>query len=130
MTTPARTGRRRGHGEGSYYRTAGGEWRGAVTYQKSNGEKARKYFQAPTKRAVMDAVRQWQAGGRRDLTNKVTVADFLDRWLSDAISGTVKKTTLQGYRNNATRIVRELGAFRLAELRPEHVQAAQRRMLE
>ena len=53
---------------------------------------------------------------------KVTLRDFLDRWLQDSAANRVRATTLEGYRWRAKSITARLGEIRLADLRPEHLQ--------
>ena len=54
---------------------------------------------------------------------KVTLAEYLDRWLRDYAANRVRATTLEGYRWRSKRLIDGLGDTRLADLRPEHIQA-------
>ena len=59
---------------------------------------------------------------------RVTVRDFLHRWLSDHAAGHVAPSTLTRYRQIVGRLTPLLGALRLQELRPEHIQEAYARL--
>ena len=62
---------------------------------------------------------------------KLTVADYLRRWLRDYASHNVAPTTLRGYTSIVEQhFIPALGSIRLADLRPSHIQAAYGRALE
>ena len=54
---------------------------------------------------------------------KLTVAEWLERWLADYAGPNVRATTLRGYRKYVERhIIPSVGGVRLADLRPDHVK--------
>jgi len=60
-----------------------------------------------------------------------TVADYLNRWLSDYAAQSVAPRTFEAYRRIIrTRIVPSLGSIQLGQLRPAHIVAAERAWLE
>jgi integrase len=63
------------------------------------------------------------------IPNKITVADYLDRWLRDYAEVNVAPSTLQRYRQLVARLTPHLGARRLQALRPAHIQEAYGRLL-
>jgi len=53
-----------------------------------------------------------------------TVADFLDRWLEQSVKPSVHPPTHQQYHQHARLYLKPaLGGVRLADLRPQHIQA-------
>lgn len=55
---------------------------------------------------------------------RTTVATFLAWWLSDVVPGTVRESTLEGYRWITNKyLVPNLGTIRLAQLSPQDVQS-------
>lgn len=54
----------------------------------------------------------------------VTLAQYLQRWLTDYAAHNVAPSTLLRYRQLSTRLSVLLGNLRLAEIRPAHVQSA------
>ena len=53
---------------------------------------------------------------------KLTVGEFLKRWLRDFAAVNVRPGTLDGYRERAKHLIAGLGNIPLSELRPEHLQ--------
>lgn len=61
--------------------------------------------------------------------SKLSVGEFLERWLRDYAEVNVAPSTLQRYRQIVGRLAPLLGHFRLQDLRPAHIQAAYRALL-
>jgi integrase len=56
--------------------------------------------------------------------SKTTVGDYLTTWINDVHASQLKATTLERYKRVIDRyLVPELGAIKLQDLRPSHVQA-------
>jgi integrase len=76
-----------------------------------------------------------QALHRRDtgmdvVPSRITVAEYLDRWLRDYAEVNVAPSTLQRYRQVAGRLQTHLGHLRLQALRPAHIQETYARLLK
>ena len=92
----------------------------------SNGKRKRKYLYGTTRREVAEKLKTMQhaqASGANLAAERITVKQFLERWLSEIVSRRNKPRTVDGY----TQIVRQhliphLGRYQLDQLRPEHVQ--------
>ncbi|HEY3228826.1 MAG TPA: site-specific integrase, partial [Roseiflexaceae bacterium] len=119
--------RRRGSGEGSIHLRPDGRWCATVDLGYVNGRRKRKYLYGETRKEVSEKLKAVQAaqlaGVHLDIERQ-TVAQFLERWLSEVVSRRNKIRTVDGY----TQIVRQhliphLGRRQLTKLTPEHVQA-------
>jgi integrase len=123
----AMAARRRGSGEGSIYLRPDGRWCATVDLGYVNGKRKRKYLYGETRKEVSEKLKAAQAaqlaGVHLDIERQ-TIAQFLERWLSEVVSRRNKIRTVDGY----TQIVRQhliphLGRRQLTKLTPEHVQA-------
>ena len=56
--------------------------------------------------------------------DRLTVGQWLQRWLGDSAASAVRPTTLRRYRSIAKRLTALIGDVRLQQLRPAHLQAA------
>jgi integrase len=119
--------KRRGHGEGSIHQRPDGRWCATIDLGVVNGKRKRKYLYGETRREVVEKLKATQfaqASGANLAAERLTVAQFLERWLTDIVSHRNKPRTVDGY----TQIVRQhliphLGRHQLDQLSPEHVQA-------
>jgi integrase len=86
------SGRRRGHGEGSVYRTSDGRWRGAIDLGWQNGRRERKVVSARTRQEVATKLRQIQGLADQGIVtdSRLTVESWLNRWLDTVIAGRVE----------------------------------------
>jgi integrase len=91
---------RRGRGEYSVYKD-GDRWRGAISLGfDADGNRIRKKVSGRTKAEVMDKLRELGAQLNRGApipNDRLTVGDFLDRWLLTALPGRVDDATLDDY---------------------------------
>ena len=62
--------------------------------------------------------------------SRITVSEFLNRWLSDHAAMNAAPSTLTRYRQIVERLAPLVGALQLQELRPPHIQDAYARLLE
>lgn len=128
--------KRRGPGEHSVYqlpdtvdddgKTRKGLWVASME-KPGSGRNNRKRVvrKAKTKREALDKLEQ----AKRELfttgavpDQRTTVAHYLNWWLSDTVEGTVRESTLAGYRWIAEKyLIPNIGTTRLAQLGPEHV---------
>jgi integrase len=116
---------KRGNGEGSIYRRRDGRWVGQYLVHTAKGPKYR-YLYGKTRAVVAEKLTRAMADRDSGLifdAGKVTVGDYLDRWLADTVKGTVRTST---YERNEE-IVRlhikpSLGRVGLKKLTPTHVR--------
>ncbi len=115
--------KRRGHNEGSIYQAkSDGRWVAALILPSGK----RKYLYGKTRKEVADKLREAQrsldAGASLE-TDRMTVAAYLDKWLSASAKPSVKVRTYEGYESMVrVRIVPRIGARRLAKLTALDVQ--------
>lgn len=120
------TRRRRGKGEGSITRLADGRWQGRVDLGVQGGKRVRKAVYGRTRAEVQQRLRQLLAtrdqGRPLPRAETLTVATFLDRWLTDVAARRVRPRTLERYRLDVRRLVAALGSVRLTRLTAADVQ--------
>ncbi len=114
--------KRRGSNEGSIYKRKDGLWAGQITLP--DGRRLYKYArkQSEVSEWLLDQ-RQAVRAARWTTDGSMTVSAFLERYLREVVTPTVRQSTLVSY----TRILRAhiggaLGAVRLTDLTPEMVQ--------
>lgn len=126
--------KKRGNGEGSIYRCKDRPgYRAAYTVQTARGPR-RRYVSGRTRRKVEEKLTKAKAerdGGVVFDAKNLTLGEYLDRWLSDSVRGSVKQSTLENY-EYAVRlhVVPTLGRTKLNVLTPAHVQALYRSKLD
>lgn len=131
----SRRSRKRGNGEGSIYRRKDGRWAAAVTVgYTADGSQRRKTVYAETRIEVakkLDETKRAVEEGRPIFIERQTVAQFLDRWMSDVVSQSVRTTTAGNYGHLIRLYISPaLGHIQLARLEPQHVQKFMRDLLE
>src|SRR5512147_1965960 len=93
--------RRRGRAEGSVYRRKNGLWCAAFTVgYDAQGKRRRRTVYGPTKGAVLEKLAKLQgdsAAGRLVEPNRLTVAQYLQRWLEDAARPKIRLSTYKQY---------------------------------
>ncbi len=101
--------------------------------RRPDGTTERKHLQRRTKAELRDAVRELERS--RDSGNYVwtsddlTLAAWLDHWLANVLPMTARWKTLSTYRSQMRlHVVPALGAWRMSEIQPEHLEAHYRRM--
>lgn len=117
--------RRRSPGEGAAYRLDDGTWRGVVDLGWRDGRRRRKYVRGRTKADVLQKVRKLTTeaeAGRLSPDRAPTLAAWLDRYLSEVASTTVRPSTLHRYRQEVRLYIGpELGKVPIDQLRPAQV---------
>jgi len=116
---------KRGQNEGSISKRKDGRWEGAITIPDSGGK--RKRFYAETAKEVREQLTAFLRAldqGETLTTDRQTVAQFLDRWLTDVVKPSVRAKTHHSY----AQLVRlhlspALGRHQLAKLTAQEVQA-------
>ena len=93
--------KQRGHGEGSIYQRANGQWCATITIGYNNdGKRKRRTVFGDSKQEVQDKLRGL-ANNASHLhgidAQRVKVGDYMDRWLKDAAKLRVRPTTYANY---------------------------------
>src|SRR5215207_161021 len=115
--------KRRGHGEGSIKQRADGLWEARVSLEGGK----RKSLYGKTRKEVQDklraALRDREDGVDRS-ANTMSVAQFLDKWLSASVRPSVKAKTYITYESLCrTAITPRIGGKKLAKLTPLDLQS-------
>ncbi len=117
--------RKRGNNEGSIYRRKNGTWAAQYTVWTAEGRKRRSVSgktRAEVSRKLTEAMANRDGGLVYD-AGKLTVGEYLDRWLADSVKGTVKETTYVNYAYITRKHVSPaLGRVKLRSLTPAHVR--------
>jgi integrase len=118
---------KRGKGEGSIYRAADGMWRVSIDLGWVEGKRKRRYFRAQTHAEALRKLHAFQNGasvGVQLAPELLTVGQYLDRWVTTRIPGTVSVRTEEIYaRVIRLYVSRHLGKIRLNKLTPTDVNA-------
>lgn len=120
-------GKRRGKGEGSIFQRANGTWVARLDRgYDENGKRLRKDVYGKTKREVQEKLTRMQSdslNGTLLETQRITVAEFMKRWLEDAARPSVRETTYVWYEGLIRlHIAPRIGGVQLAKLTPMHIQ--------
>src|SRR5215216_6729982 len=125
--------KKRGNGEGSIYRRKDGRWVGQYTVYTAKGPKYR-YIYGKTRAAVAEKLTKAMANRDRGFlfdAGSLTVGEYLDRWLSDSVRGTVRASTFERHEGIIrTHIKPALGRIKLKSLTPTHVRGLHREKLD
>ena len=97
-------GKRRPSGDGMVRKREDGRWEGRIVVgHKDNGDSIFRYIYADTQKELTTKLRQnIDAFQGVELTgqSKMTLAEWLDRWLEKYMTGSVRPSTLEGYRKD------------------------------
>lgn len=122
---------KRGNGEGTISRRKNGGWMAQYYVYTINGRKRRTLY-GRSRDDVSDKLIEALAdrnGGLVFDAGKMTVGEYLDRWLSDSARGTVRRSTYDSYKRQLKRYVHPaLGHLPLKKLTELHVQGLYRSM--
>jgi integrase len=117
--------KKRGNNEGSIYRRKNGTWAAQYTVWTAEGRKRRSVSgktRAEVSRKLTEALSDRDGGLLYD-AGKLTIGEYLNRWLSDSVKGTVKETTYANYAYVTHKhISPALGHVKLKTLTPAHVR--------
>ncbi len=117
--------RKRGNGEGSIYRRKNGTWAAQYTVWTTGGRKRRSVSgktRAEVSRKLTEAMADRDGGLVYD-AGKLTVGEYLDKWLTGSVKGTVRETTYANYTYISRKhISPALGCMKLKTLTPAHVR--------
>jgi integrase len=128
---------KRGNGEGSIYpHKRGGVkvgYRGSYWVDTAEGPK-RRYITGETREDVAGKLAKAisdRADGLVFDAGSTTTGEYLTRWLSDSVHGTVQGSTYRSYgRVVDGHLVPGVGRVKLAKLRPDHIRRLYRSMLD
>jgi integrase len=128
---------KRGNGEGSIYpHKRGGVkvgYRGSYWVDTAEGPK-RRYITGETREDVAEMLAKAisdRADGLVFDAGSTTTGEYLTRWLSDSVRGTVQGSTYRSYgRVVDGHLVPGVGRVKLAKLRPDHIRRLYRSMLD
>ncbi len=121
----APTNRRRAQGEGTVRQRADGRWEGRLLVDGLDGRRRTKYLYGPTQSAVIAKLRKAQSHASAGIVvdDRITVSQWLERWLTEILPGRVAPATIDNYRVIVdVHIVPVLGRKRLTKLTPDDVQ--------
>ena len=117
--------KKRGNGEGSIYRRTDGRWVGQYLVHTAKGPKYR-YLYGKTRAVVAEKLTKAMADRDSGLifdAGKMTVGEYLDRWLSDSVKGTVRVSTYERHEEIVRLHIKpSLGRVGLKKLTPAHVR--------
>lgn len=125
--------KRRPSGDGMIRKRDDGRWEGRIVVgHKENGEPIFNYVSAKTQKELMQKLHQNIEHYRDvDLTedSKMPLGEWLDRWMENYMSGTVRETTLRGYRQYIDSYIKPyLGDVPVGKLTTEDVQQLYRKL--
>ena len=119
--------RRRGNGEGSIYQRSSGMWCATFsTGYNESGKRRRRTIFGKTKQAVQEKLRRLtnEAGKANIEPQRITVGEYLDRWLADVAKPKLKLTTYANYAAVVKNHIKpQIGGLVLGRLTIVHVQA-------
>jgi integrase len=124
---------KRGNGEGSIYRRKDGRWVGQYLVYTAKGPKYR-YLYGKTRADVSKKLTKAMAdrdGGLVSNAGALTVGEYLNRWLSDTIKGTVRVSTFERHEQIVrVHLLPAFGRVKLKALTPAHVRSLHREKLD
>jgi integrase len=125
--------KKRGNGEGSITRRNDGRWCARYTLHTAAGPKRRSIY-GKSRQEVAEQLSKAlsdRANGLVFDAGKVTVGEYLDRWLADSVRDSVRQRTFERYEQIARVHVKPtLGRAKLKNLTPTHVRGLYREKLD
>ncbi len=127
--------KRRGNGEGSITRhNKSGLYMARYTVQTASGGSKRKAIYGKTRKEAAEKLAKAMAdrdGGLIFDAENLTVGEYLNRWLSDSVRGTVRVSTYERHESIIrTHLVPALGRIKLKALTATHVRGLHREKLD
>jgi integrase len=124
---------KRGNGEGSIGRRKDGLYMARYTVQTATGSKRRALY-GKTRSEVAAKLSKALADRESGLTfdaDNMPVGEYLSRWLSDSVRGTVRISTLERHEQIIrTHLAPAFGRMKVKTLTPAHVRSLHREKLE
>ena len=125
--------KRRPAGDGMVRRRDDGRWEGRIVIgHKENGEPLFRHVYAKTQKALLDKLHQ-NIECYRDVEltedSRMTLGKWLDRWLAEYKAGTVRPSTLEGYRRYIEYYIKpQLGDKQISLISQQDIQRMYRRL--
>ena len=125
--------KRRPAGDGMVRRREDGRWEGRIVIgHRENGEPLFRHVYAKTQKALLDKLHQ-NIECYRDVEltedSRMTLGEWLDRWLTEYKEGTVRPGTLEGYRRYIEYYIKpQLGDKQISLLSQQDIQRMYRRL--
>lgn len=128
-------GKRRPSGDGMIRRRESGRWEGRIVVgHKENGDSIFRYVSGDTQKEMLDKLhRDMDAYRGVNLTeeSRMTLAQWLDRWLETYTAGTMRESTRRSYRTYVERYINpRLGDRVISGLTPADIQKLYTDLLE
>ncbi len=119
--------KRRPNGDGMIRKRADGRWEGRITVgHKANGKSIYKNVLANTQSELLpklNALKETYAGVELTEDSRMTLGKWLDKWLNEYVTFTVRESTLEAYRDLANnQIKRFIGDKQLSALKTVDIQ--------
>src|SRR5215216_174042 len=115
---------RRGNGEGSIRRRKDGRWEARFTVQTPDGPKQKTVY-GKTRKETAEKLTEVMAGRDKGLVydaGKLTVGEFLERWLGDVVKPSASHRTYSTHAQQVhDHIAPTLGRIKLKDLRKTHI---------
>lgn len=128
-------GKRRPSGDGMVRKREDGRWEGRIVVgHKENGDSIFRYIYADTQKELTARLRQnINAYQGVDLTEEssMTLSQWLDKWLEEYVKGTIRDSTLEGYRRDLNNHVKPyLGEKPLRKITAADLRSLYQKLLE
>ena len=126
-------GKRRPSGDGMVRKRDDGRWEGRIVVgHKANGDPIFRHVYAKTQKALTEKLHQSiECYQDVELTedSRMTLSEWLDRWLAEYKDGTIRSGTLEGYRNYIENYIKpQLGGKQVSLITTQDVQRMYRRL--
>ena len=125
--------KRRPAGDGMVRKREDGRWEGRIVIgHRENGEPLFRHVYAKTQKALLDKLHQ-NIECYRDVEltedSRMTLGQWLDRWLTEYKAGTVRPGTLEGYRRYIEYYIKpQLGDKQISLISQQDIQRMYRRL--
>ena len=126
-------GKRRPSGDGMVRKRDDGRWEGRIVVgHKANGDPIFRHVYAKTQKALTEKLHQSiECYQDVELTedSRMTLGEWLDRWLAEYKDGTIRSGTLEGYRNYIENYIKpQLGGKQVSLITTQDVQRMYQRL--
>ena len=126
-------GKRRPSGDGMVRKRDDGRWEGRIVVgHKANGDPIFRHVYAKTQKTLTEKLHQSiECYQDVELTedSRMTLGEWLDRWLAEYKDGTIRPGTLEGYRNYIENYIKpQLGGKQVSLITTQDVQRMYRRL--
>ena len=126
-------GKRRPSGDGMVRKREDGRWEGRIVIgHKDNGEPIFRYVSAKTQKDLLKKLHQnieeyWDVNLCED--SKMSLREWLDRWLEEYVAPSVRPSTLEGYRGYIQRNIKpHLGDKPVGKITTEDIRKLYRKL--